>query len=237
MFTKFKKPPKFFYYKPTDESFTFEGYVYLVRRKSDGIYKIGKTKKSYWERFSSLSEKYGTIEVIAIWETSQVAEAEKIALEMTGPFAYIEKGHIELRKMRRWQVNEFIDNFTAIVKQLNVEPAAPVADATSYVEVGEKEVIWQVPREKGRQIFAIYGPIPEEETKRIVTLWNRGFTVEEINKELYPSDYPVDPFTIRGKQYGYTENGHWVRMALMREGLIPKPETLSQIPDDLRRIT
>lgn len=99
--------------RPRRSDYTeFFNCVYLMRRKRDGVYKIGKTN-CIEARRNELQDVYGPLDLMMVWEIKDNDRAEKIALSMTKQYQYSENGHRELRKMTdrearlfRWRFSE-----------------------------------------------------------------------------------------------------------------------------------
>lgn len=100
------------------KSVTRHQVVYLVRRLSDGVYKVGKAG-TLDKRMKDLQREYGPIAIIAVWEVSDCAACERVALERTRGFSYKEGDRQELRTMLDWQCWQFISDFTKYVVELD----------------------------------------------------------------------------------------------------------------------
>lgn len=100
---------------PWHEEFQYRNNcIYLVRRKDDGIYKIGKT--SYFQaRLPRLCEEYGDFDVVHVWPVENMHETEKVALSLTKKYFFKEYGHRELRQMTHVQLRQFLNEFTTIL--------------------------------------------------------------------------------------------------------------------------
>lgn len=98
-----------------------DGYIYLVRRFRDGVYKIGKTG-DFNRRFSALGSQYGTVFAVALWEVPSCRDAEKIALEMTSQFSITHSRHKELRAMGDEDVRQFAIAFLDYVRSVDIKP-------------------------------------------------------------------------------------------------------------------
>ena len=97
-----------------------DGHIYLVRRISDGVYKIGESSQ-FEKRFKSLCRDYGPVHVVALWEVPDRKAAERQALHLTAHLNYEEYGRFELRQMTDEQALQFIGDFTSYVKDLDRE--------------------------------------------------------------------------------------------------------------------
>lgn len=89
---------------------TNPGYIYVMRRQ-DGVIKIGRTNNTK-RRLSQHIKDYKTqFRLIHRFVVPDTVQFEKLALGITGQFAYRESGRIELRKMSNDELKEFIGLF------------------------------------------------------------------------------------------------------------------------------
>jgi predicted GIY-YIG superfamily endonuclease len=92
---------------------TDPGFIYIMRR-SDGIYKIGRTTNTN-HRLSQHATDYGMdFELVKRFVVPDAIEFEKLALSMTANYRHLEDNRLELRRMPKRQVNEFVSEFTKI---------------------------------------------------------------------------------------------------------------------------
>ena len=96
-----------------------EGYIYMVKRFKDGVYKIGKTT-NFKRRFSSLGLQYGPVFMVALWEVPSCEKAENVALKMTDRFLHRHPRHRELRAMSDEDARLFIEHFTDYILSIDV---------------------------------------------------------------------------------------------------------------------
>lgn len=102
---------KVFYFGPKSE-----GFIYLIKVHSDGVYKIGLSRQIN-SRIANYIREHGTIEVKALWKVPNLKSCEVQALLITGNYNFYYNGlSREYRRMNEQQVNEFIDNFTNYLK-------------------------------------------------------------------------------------------------------------------------
>lgn len=87
------------------------GYVYLVRRLKDGVYKVAQTVDPR-VRIQDLILEYGPLEPIVYWRIENYRKHEQTALKMTKDFHHTEGSRRELRKMTARQACHFIEDFT-----------------------------------------------------------------------------------------------------------------------------
>lgn len=99
------------------------GYIYLVKRFSDGVYKIGKTRY-FHKRFKQLSLEYGPIYAVAVWEVPNYEVAERVALKATLKYWQPDRRK-ELREMNETQALNFIRKFSKYVESLDVPADLP----------------------------------------------------------------------------------------------------------------
>lgn len=102
--------PRFEYRQPDSQ-----GCIYLMRRKKDGIYKVGKTV-NVSGRLPALFETYGELEPVAYWFVADVDGSEKQALAMTKQYFHAERRHRELRTMTERQAYQFVARFTDLLR-------------------------------------------------------------------------------------------------------------------------
>lgn len=98
-----------------------DGWIYLVQRSGDGVYKIGETSQLE-KRLKVLNREYGPVSLVGLWEVPSRKQCEKIALQMTEGFRHEENGRAELRQMTDGQILEFINDFSACVSRLDLTP-------------------------------------------------------------------------------------------------------------------
>lgn len=144
-----------------------EGHIYLIRRITDGIYKVGASKQ-FKSRLKQLIRDYGPVHLVALWEVPSVKECEIAALQMTENYHYPEYGRVELRQMTDDQALSFIGKFTAYISELDhnpkdeLEPDATEAKILELAEDGlSKSAI-------ARQIFGHDGGNQLEKIKDIL---------------------------------------------------------------------
>lgn len=117
----------FYHYK--NKGVGKEGYIYLVKRLEDGVYKIGRAS-NLDKRIGDLRKEYGPLSIIAVWEVTGLTRYEQVALQRTKQFAYDEIGRNELRLMDSSQCYQFIIDFTQYV----VETGAHLVKETDFLE-------------------------------------------------------------------------------------------------------
>lgn len=96
-----------------------QGYIYFMRRKRDGVYKIGRTG-NIPHRLPYLFAVYGELEPIAYWRVADVSASERQALVMTKDYFHQERGHKELRAMSERQAYRFVSDFTNILRGMEL---------------------------------------------------------------------------------------------------------------------
>ncbi len=89
-----------------------DGTVYLIRRLTDGAYKIGQTT-DLQNRLNAIEAMAGPIRRVRAWKVRDHRHHEKKALEMTSDFAILRRDGrpTEWRRMNDDQVGEFIEAF------------------------------------------------------------------------------------------------------------------------------
>jgi hypothetical protein len=107
----------FYHYKL--KNINSAGCIYLVKRLSDGVYKIGKAA-NLDDRIRALRREYGPMSSVAAWEVSDLTAYERNALERTKQFIYPEMGRNELRKMDNLQSWQFVTEFTQFVVDIDL---------------------------------------------------------------------------------------------------------------------
>lgn len=95
------------------------GCIYLAKRLSDGVYKIGKAT-NLDDRIRALRKEYGPMSIVAAWEVSDLTTYERNALERTKKFIYPEMGRNELRLMDNIQSWQFVTEFTQFVVDIDL---------------------------------------------------------------------------------------------------------------------
>jgi len=99
--------------KPKDTRLNLKspGFIYLIKR-SDGVYKIGKTI-NVPERISSHASDYRmSFEIIKVWCVPDYGTAERIALTLTKSHSLREGNRNELRQMTDIDTVAFIETFS-----------------------------------------------------------------------------------------------------------------------------
>lgn len=87
------------------------GFIYVMRRQSDGILKIGRTTDTD-RRLSQHKKDYQTdFELVCRFVVPDTILFERLALEMTSQYLYKEEGRTELRKMEPVELGKFLNSF------------------------------------------------------------------------------------------------------------------------------
>ena len=95
---------------------TSPGFIYIMRR-SDGIYKLGRSDNPN-KRLRQHQSDYGMkLELVKRFVVPDVYQFEKLALRLSSNYSYTEPGRVELRQMTTTEADEFIAKFKAICKE------------------------------------------------------------------------------------------------------------------------
>ncbi len=98
-------------YKPKSKP----GFIYLIKREEDGIYKIGKTINPSARIGTHIRDYESDFSIVAMFAVPNTSTFEQVALGMTSHLFYREQKRRELRQMSKSDVDTFMSEFQSFI--------------------------------------------------------------------------------------------------------------------------